>query len=225
MGFYPSYTIQSLSAESLPLAQVIGSRAQTGMGCLGHTSVVGRMKKTLFRIFTFALLLCAAKASQADSATEHELKAAYLYHIINFVHWPDDRPRKQGEKIEVCFIADDDFEQILKSIEKKPVQNRNIHVRRISDRTLLSICNMLFIHEVQITNLQDLLAEAKKHDILTIGDLPQFAQKGGMIGFVVYQDRIRLEVNLGAIQNTELEVSAKLLEIALHVIGQNGEHQ
>ena len=188
-------------------------------------SVVDRMKITLFRIITFILILLAAEVSRADSASEHELKAAYLYHIINFVNWPDNDFPKEGQKIEVCFIANDDFKQILKTIEKKPVRDRLIRVRQLSGEVLPSSCNMLFVHKVQITNLQDLLVEANKHNILTIGDSPRFAEMGGMIGFVVDQDRIRLEVNLITIKDTKLKVSAKLLEIALHVIGRNGEYK
>ena len=183
------------------------------------------MKITFSKIVTLALILLAAKATHADSASEHELKAAYLYHIINFVNWPENIFPKENENIEVCFIADDNIDQILKTIEKKPVRNRNIRVRQLSGKTLPASCNMLFVHEVQMTNLQELFGAAKKHNILTIGDSPRFAEMGGMIGFVVYKDRVRLEVNLVTIKHTELKVSAKLLEIALHVIGQNGAHE
>lgn len=183
------------------------------------------MKITFSRLITLALLLLAAEATHADSSSEHELKAAYLYHIINFVVWPDDDFPKENGNIEICLIADDDFDQILKTIENKPIRNRHIRVRQLSGKPLPSSCNMLFIHKIQEMDLQGIFATANKHNILTIGDSPRFAEMGGMIGFVIYKDRVRLEVNLATIQNTELKVSAKLLEIALQVIGRNGEYK
>ena len=183
------------------------------------------MKITFSRLITLALLLLAAEATHADSSSEHELKAAYLYHIINFVAWPDDNFPKENGNIEVCLIADDDFDQILKTIEKKPIRNRHIRVRQLSSKLLPSSCNMLFIHNIQGIDLQGIFGTANKHNILTIGDLPRFAEMGGSYVLARLAKAHGLEVNLVTIQNTELKVSAKLLEIALQVIGRNGEYK
>lgn len=181
------------------------------------------MKKRLSLIIAIASIsVLAISPVYADSATEREIKAAYLYHILNFVVWPSESFPKQGEDFEVCLLADEKFEQTLKPIEKKPVKGRTIRVRKLVNIELPLACHLLFIQSEQAIDLKKILFSANQNNILTLGDAQRFVEQGGMIGFVNFQDRVRLEVNLQTINQTDLKVSAKLLEIALHVIGPNG---
>ena len=172
-----------------------------------------------------ACISFAVNSAHADTASERELKAAYIYHIISFVAWPSEAFSHENEKIEVCLAADGNFAQVLKPIEKKPVHGRSIHIQLFDGQSLPSICHLLFIHGDERGNVRNLLAKAISKNVLTLGDAKEFADKGGMIGFVIYDERVRLEINLNIIKQTNLKVSAKLLEIALHVIGTNGDSQ
>jgi hypothetical protein len=53
--------------------------------------------------------------------------------------------------------------------------------------------------------------------VLTVSDIPQFCQRGGMIQFVLQGDRVRFEVNLAAAQHAGLSLSSELLKVATTV--------
>jgi hypothetical protein len=57
--------------------------------------------------------------------------------------------------------------------------------------------------------------------VLTVGDAPDFLERGGMIQFVLVANRVRFEVNLDAAREAGLQLSAELLKVAAKVVAQN----
>jgi hypothetical protein len=58
---------------------------------------------------------------------------------------------------------------------------------------------------------------------LTVGESAGFLPLGGMINFVLEQDRVRFEVNLAAAEQHHLKLSSKLLAVARVVNVGGGE--
>jgi len=56
-------------------------------------------------------------------------------------------------------------------------------------------------------------------EVLTVGDTKGFAELGGIINFVLDNDRVRFEVNRKAAEQAGLKISSKLLIVAKLVIG------
>ena len=56
-----------------------------------------------------------------------------------------------------------------------------------------------------------------KEVVLTVSDMPQFAQRGGMIQFVLEGKKVRFEVNLTAVERAGLTLSSELLKVATTV--------
>jgi hypothetical protein len=54
--------------------------------------------------------------------------------------------------------------------------------------------------------------------VLTVGDSPEFAQHGGMIGFTVDGGRVRFTVNLVAARDAGLMLQSELLRVAAAVL-------
>jgi hypothetical protein len=52
---------------------------------------------------------------------------------------------------------------------------------------------------------------------LTVSDIPQFSQRGGMIQFVLVGNKLRFEVNLANAQAAGLTLSSDLLKVAVTV--------
>jgi hypothetical protein len=55
--------------------------------------------------------------------------------------------------------------------------------------------------------------------VLTIGEIDQFLEQGGVINFVKKEGRIRLEISLDAARLANLQISSKLLNVADAVRG------
>jgi hypothetical protein len=54
--------------------------------------------------------------------------------------------------------------------------------------------------------------------VLTVADMPGFAQAGGILDLITIDDRLRFNVNTTAAERAGLKLSAKLLRLAATVI-------
>jgi len=77
-------------------------------------------------------------------------------------------------------------------------------------------CHILYLNGInnQKAVFAKIQANPNKAGILVVGEGDGFAADGGMIGFVHQDSRIKLQINLQSVKETDLKISAKLLEIA-----------
>lgn len=90
-----------------------------------------------------------------------------------------------------------------------------MHLKRAQE---IQGCQVLFIGAAEKKSLRAILLSAKGNS-LTVGESEHFLQEGGMIGFLLEENKIRFEVNLEAAQNAKLRISSRLLALAKSVIG------
>jgi hypothetical protein len=164
-----------------------------------------------------ALLLAPApglRSSERDPLPEYPVKAAFLYHFVEFVEWPRGSPLPPT-KVTIGVLGRDPFGEVLdKAILKKVVQGRTLTIRRFASIDALEPCQILFISTSEMAHLPQILERLQGAAVLTVGEADRFARRGGMIGFVLEDDRVRLEVNRAAADKAGLQVSSKLLAVA-----------
>jgi len=163
-----------------------------------------------------ALLAQAVRADVMETGareTEARIKVAFVYNFPKFIDWPDE-PRATEAPIRICVLGTDPMGTLLGDLSLRTVRDRLIEVATITDRTPLSSCQMLYIGRSEEQQLPVVLQQARGTPVLTVSDIPLFAHLGGMIGFVIEQDRVRIEINPGALLQAGLKARAKLLEIA-----------
>ena len=78
-------------------------------------------------------------------------------------------------------------------------------------------CRVLYISSSEDSRLKEILAALDKSGVLTVSDIPQFSQRGGMIEFTLQGNNVRFEVNLAIAENTGLTLSSELLKVAVTV--------
>ena len=78
-------------------------------------------------------------------------------------------------------------------------------------------CRVLYISSSEESRLKQVLMGLDKAGVLTVSDIPQFSQRGGMIQFVTAGNKIRFEVNLASAQEAGLTLSSDLLKVAATV--------
>ena len=54
--------------------------------------------------------------------------------------------------------------------------------------------------------------------VLTVGDTPQFAERGGMVGFSLDGNRVRFTVNVPASRAAKLTLNSEFLRVAAKVL-------
>ncbi len=149
---------------------------------------------------------------QADEA-EYRVKAAYIYNFANFVTWPVT-VLAAGEPLEVCVLGDNPFGGALEPITSRTVAGRSLRLRYLERAESIEGCRVLFVGSSERYGLGHILEQARQRSVLTVGEIPDFALQGGVIGFVVRDGKVRLEINSRAARRASLKISAKLLEVA-----------
>ena len=157
------------------------------------------------------LLIAAPGGLLAQSAGEYEIKAAFLYKFAGFVSWPVD---DIAAPICIGVVGQDPFGTALdEAVRGKLLNGRAFTVRRSRKGQDLSSCQIVFISSSEHGPLRLILSKLKDA-VLTVGDMPQFCERGGIIGFELLDRRVHLRINLEAAQRARLQISSKLLSLA-----------
>ncbi len=166
----------------------------------------------------WGLLAIPALHAQNPKPTDYEVKAAYLYNFGRFVEWPGKVAAAQGGSFTVCVLGRDPFGPSLDAaLAGETVGGKTIVAKRISSPEESGNCQILFLSLSEDSHLNTIIADLDKKAVLTVSDMPQFAQRGGMIQFVLEGKRVRFEVNLTATQRAGLTLSSELLKVATTV--------
>jgi hypothetical protein len=162
------------------------------------------------------VLICKTTAYAEDQTSEYKVKAVYLYNFTKFVSWPDTTLPGDTQTINICVLGKNPFGSLLEPITHMKTQGKTITIEYIEDIRALEkkSCHILFISASEQGALAELLRKTATMPILTVSDMDGFVRHDGIIGFVVKEDKVRLEINLSAARQTGLTISAKLLEIA-----------
>jgi len=170
----------------------------------------------------FCLLLAIPGVDAQPRPTDYQVKAAYLYNFGRFVEWPPAALAAK-DSFTVCVMGQDPFGATLDTtLAGETIGGKSVVARRISDVRESAGCQILFLSSSESDRLKDVLSSLDKTGVLTVSDIPQFSQHGGMIEFVLQSNRVRFEVNLAAARSAGLTLSSELLKVATVVRRDSG---
>jgi hypothetical protein len=171
-------------------------------------------------VFGVVLLLVSCTRAQSPNASEYEIKAAFLFNFAKFVEWPSSSFRDGSAPLQICVLGRDPFGEALRNItHEKTVNGRQLEVHQIVDLQRARTCHLLFIAVSEHAQLKRVLESMEGSGVLTVGDTKDFIAQGGMINFVLENDRVQFEVSRKAAEQAGLKISSKLLAVAKLVIG------
>ena len=172
------------------------------------------------KMFLFLVLCLAARFAAAQSATEYQVKAAFLFNFAKFVEWPPSSFHDGSAPLQICVLGRDPFGEVLRELTReKTVNGHKLEVRGVVDLQVARACHILFIAFSERTRLKQIFEALQGSYALTVGDAKDFAEQGGMINFVLDHDRVQFKVNRSAAELAGLRISSKLLTVAKLVIG------
>jgi hypothetical protein len=150
--------------------------------------------------------------------TDYDVKAAYLYNFGHFVGWPANAASAKNDSFMVCVLGQDPFGPVLDTtLSGESIAGKRVTAKRISTPQESGNCQILFLSSVEDPQLHKIIEALNEQPVLTVSDMPQFSQRGGMIQFVLEGKKIRFEVNLTAAQHAGLTLSSELLKVATTV--------
>jgi YfiR/HmsC-like len=184
------------------------------------------LRRRLSPLVIALALLFAAKPdaeAQSDIRTEYKFKAVFLFHFTQFVDWPVDAFGTSNAPLVIGVLGDNPFGNYLdETVRGETVDGHPLSIqfyRRLAD---VKNCQMLFISRSEEKHIQRILTDLEAKPILTVSDIADFPEQGGIIGFITVDDKIHFKINLDAAHDANLTFSSKLLRLAQIVTTKRG---
>lgn len=216
-------------ARLFPLAYATDANhvCETMPGKRAHPTAVPERHRMLGRdcyCLLWRILLCGSMIAlytppwvHAQKPTEYQVKATYLYNFSQFVQWPP-QATAASNSFDICVLGQDPFGSTLNTIlANETIAGKRVAARRISSSQDAVSCRVLFISSSESGRVKEILNALGNASVLTVSDLPQFTVHGGMLQFLLMDDRVRFEVNLAAAERAGLSLSSELLKVAIDV--------
>lgn len=167
------------------------------------------------RQLTFAtVMLCLALSATAQSPTEDQVKAVFIYNFLNFIEWPSSSFKTPTDPFVIGVAGEERFHELLKeAVAGERYQGRAIQITMVKENEELAKCHMVYI-EKNHAALDVFLSIAKDKSILTIGNSDDFMVKRGLVRFFVQDNKVKIEINANAAKAVDLKISSKLLRLA-----------
>ncbi len=191
------------------------------------------LKKIKIAFFAAALAVGFTAPAAADGSQGYRVKAAFIINFLKFVEWPGDFAVSKQSAINICVIGDSPFsEQVKKLFSSSSALKVNL-VEKGAWSGSAAGCHIAYISESESQKIPEITTALKAAPVLTVSDIEDFAERGGMIGFVAQNKastpaassggdatsyKVKVAVNTNAATAAGLRVDAQLLEIAVKVI-------
>jgi hypothetical protein len=173
-----------------------------------------RVRLVLTSIALAASLIAAPgiAAGQTAVAAGVAVKAAFLYNFAKFTEWPAIAP---GAIIAVCVVGDEAIaDALVTTVRGQKINGHALDVWRPQDIATWRTCHLLFVAEPETRRFAGALSELKTLPVLTVSDVRNFSQAGGIIELYVDGGRMRFAINLDAAERSRLNLSSRLLGLA-----------
>jgi hypothetical protein len=146
---------------------------------------------------------------------EYNVKAAFLYSFGRYIEWPANTFANKETPFVIGVFGENPFGDTLGHIAKtKTIQDRRIEVRKIESPDGIAACQILFIPRAVAPDQQrKLIDKAAGKPILLVGEIQDFADRGGNVNFYIEGTRVRFEINVDSIRREKLQIDAKLLTL------------
>jgi hypothetical protein len=162
-------------------------------------------------------LTVAGGTGSPDAAppSEYEVKAACIYNFAKFVEWPAAAQPRDGDEFVITILGEDPFGGLLEeTLRGKAVGQRRITVRRAVRAADLGRSQILFVSDSEAGRLSEVLASLEGTAVLTVGEMDQFAERGGIIRLRTDRSRVRIDINVATAERAGLKISSELLKLA-----------
>jgi YfiR/HmsC-like len=197
---------------------------QHGIPALSERGRLYRFRAVRIRVRILCLyVICVfqlppAMMLQTKTASEYEIKAAFLYNFAKFVEWPPSVFTDSKQPFNICVLGSDPFGRSLDdAVLGKVVANHPVSLVRARQIQELPDCHILFIAGSQRSPLPEILGKLRGKNVLIVGETEDFASSGGTIQFVLEGNHIRFAINPDAAERAGLKISSKLLALAVVV--------
>jgi hypothetical protein len=177
-------------------------------------AVLGRTARAWF-LGMLGLAIFMRSAAGAETPTEYQVKAVFVFNFSHFVEWPAQAFAAPDQPFVIGILGTDPFGARLdEAVRGEQIDQHPLLVRRFRNVGEIGDCQILYIDRSEGAQLRQALAALEHRGTLTVSDLDGSAEGGVMIQLTTENNRIRLRINVGSARAAGLTISSKLLRSA-----------
>lgn len=151
--------------------------------------------------------LALARPAAADDVSEYGMKAVLFYRLSQFVYWSPET--RVPVPTVLCVVGKSPFGSAINQLNQ-PGAGIDIRIAPADP----GVCHLLFISRSEAGQLDAWLARTESRRVVTVSDIPGFAQAGGMIELPLEGERVAIVINRRAALKKGFEFNAQLLRLA-----------
>jgi hypothetical protein len=178
-------------------------------------------KRHLLRALLLAgvlLVLGDPQNALAQSGSESQIKAAFLYKFGDFVDWPPATFARMDSPLVIGVLgADEVFEELERVTAGRTIAGRPAEIRKLRRGEKVSGLHLLYIGGQESARALEHLTAVKGQPVLTVTDSESASAHGSVINFVVVDGKVRFDVALAPAEHSRLRISSRLLAVARKV--------
>ena len=154
----------------------------------------------------------AAAPSKPDPAGLN-LEAKFTIELASYIRYP--KMKDPATPFVLAVVGESPFSDELEVYAKgQTIQGRRIQIRYYQRVPEGQPCDLLFICRSEWPRADSILAWCKGKGILTVAEGEQLAYKGVMVNLFVEANRLRLGLNLRALEGEGFNLGANVLQVA-----------
>jgi hypothetical protein len=133
------------------------------------------------------IVVCGNAHGQATQATEYQAKANWLLAFAQYTNWRDADFAGPDSPFVYGVLGVDPFGKDIEKLTSYPIRGHRAEVRSFRNVEDVTDCHILFIAASERRRLKTILDALKDKHILTISEVEDFTQQGGIASVVVKQ--------------------------------------
>lgn len=172
------------------------------------------MRRTLSLWLRMAACIALAFPSlvfaQSASVPEYALKAAYVFHFLEFTEWPSldaDAP------LQICIDSDNPWRNALLALNNRTVHEKPIRIEDLSSDRYAQ-CQVLILQLNDLVQLNAIVSTTAQLHALTISDDAATDVAAIMIHLQIDNGRIAFAINNTRARAAGININSKLLRLA-----------
>jgi hypothetical protein len=174
------------------------------------TYIFKKLNQVLGLCFCVCVTANAMSGGPSDSEKWQYLqKTKIIKHLVEIVVWPNSAiPDKN---LHICMLGRFPDEESLNKLNGTIVNGFKLDVTKISDALKNGQnCHLIYIGNSETKNTLKIIKAFEKKPVLLLGDMSEFAEKGGNMNFVMLSaNQVGLTINLERMEQSNLKIDMK----------------
>jgi len=164
-----------------------------------------------------ALAAAAAPARAQPDALAAAVKATYLYKLAPFVAWPPGAFNAPDDPLVICVQGPEVFAMLVdRAAAGQRVGTHAVQVRRVARVDRASGCHIAYVGGSPTQSAPQALAAVQGAPVLTVTDA-EHGPVRGVVHLMLAGGKVRFAVNNGLAEADGINISSKLLALAVEV--------